>query len=50
MASGRTLFGAVIPAFAEHGYQPVLLATGLDQRRDDNWALIEDDARLLPSS
>lgn len=42
------LFGAVIPGLADRGYQPVLLATGLDQRRDDDWALIEDDDRLLP--
>lgn len=42
------LFGAVIPALAERGYQPVLFATGLDQRRDDDWALIEGDERLLP--
>jgi hypothetical protein len=42
------LFGAVIPGLAERGYQPVLLATGLDQRRDDDWALIDDDDRLLP--
>jgi hypothetical protein len=42
------LFGAVIPRLAERGYQPVLLATGLDQRRDDDWAFLEDDDRLLP--
>jgi hypothetical protein len=42
------LFGAVIPGLAERGYQPVLFATGLDQRRDDDWALIESDERLLP--
>jgi hypothetical protein len=42
------LFGAVIPRLAERGYQPVLLATGLDQRRHDDWALIEGDDRILP--
>jgi hypothetical protein len=42
------LFGAVIPGLAERGDQPVLLATGLDQRRDDDWTLIADDERLLP--
>jgi hypothetical protein len=42
------LIGAVIPGLAERGYQPVLFATGLDQRRDDDWALIEDDERFLP--
>jgi hypothetical protein len=42
------LFGAVIPGLAERGYRPVLLATGLDQRRDDDWALIDRDERLLP--
>lgn len=42
------LFGAVIPGLAERGYQLVLLATGLDQRRDEDWARIENDERLLP--
>jgi hypothetical protein len=42
------LFGVVIPRLAERGYQPVLLATGLDQRRDEQWALIEEDEQALP--
>jgi hypothetical protein len=42
------LFGAVIPRLAERGFQPVLLATGLDQRRNDDWGLIEADDRLVP--
>lgn len=42
------LFGAVIPGLAEAGLAPVLLATGLDQRRDEDWRLIEADERLLP--
>jgi hypothetical protein len=42
------LFGAVIPALDDRGYQPVLLATGIDQRRDEDWALVADHDRLLP--
>jgi len=42
------LFGSIIPALADRGFQPVLLATGLDQRRDDDWAIAADDDRLLP--
>jgi hypothetical protein len=42
------LFGAVIPDLAERGYQPILLATGVDHRQDDDWPLVADDDRLLP--
>jgi hypothetical protein len=42
------LFGAIIPRLDLAGLQPILLGTGLDQRRDDDWTLTEADARLLP--
>ncbi len=42
------LFGAVIPGLADAGLAPILLATGIDQRRDEDWRLIEADERLLP--
>jgi hypothetical protein len=42
------LFAAIIPRLADHGVDPILLATGLDQRRDDDWALVASDEGLLP--
>ncbi len=42
------LFAGTIERLAAAGLQPVLIGTGLDQRRDDDWALIEHDDRLLP--
>jgi hypothetical protein len=42
------LFGAVIPKLRDAGLQPVLIGTGLDQRRDEDWSLIAADDRLLP--
>jgi hypothetical protein len=48
--SGRQdpLFGAVIPRLSDRGFQPVLIATGIDQRRDEDWTLIEEDEGTLP--
>jgi hypothetical protein len=42
------LFGAIIPRLGALGMQPVLLGTGLDQRQDEDWSLIQTDDRLLP--
>jgi len=42
------LFGAVIPDLEARGHRVVLLATGIDQRRDEDWALAADDDRMLP--
>ncbi|MGZ9161276.1 MAG: hypothetical protein ACXW4T_08910, partial [Candidatus Limnocylindrales bacterium] len=42
------LFGAVIPRLEASGLRPVLLATGVDQRRDEDWALLASDDRILP--
>jgi hypothetical protein len=42
------LFGAAIPGLEARGLQPVLLATGIDHRSDEDWALIADDDRTLP--
>ena len=42
------LFGAVIPELDRRGDCAVLLATGIDQRRDEDWAVVADDERMLP--
>jgi len=42
------LFGAIIPGLSRAGLPPVLLATGIDHRRDDDWRLVEADDRMLP--
>jgi len=42
------LFGSVIPGLEARGHSVVLLATGIDQRRDDDWTIVAADERLLP--
>jgi hypothetical protein len=42
------LFGSVIPDLEARGHRVVLLATGIDQRHDEDWALVADDDRMLP--
>ena len=48
-ATGRTLCSVrSSPASRNTGLQPILLATGVDQRRDEDWALLASDDRMLP--
>ena len=44
------LFGSVIPRLRESGLTPVLFGTHLDHHRDDQWAVVEREAAMLPQS
>lgn len=42
--------GAVIPELEIAGLTPIVIGWGMDPRTADDWALVEEDERLLPAS
>ena len=42
--------GAVIPELKNAGLAPIVIGWGMNPRTADDWALVEEDERLLPAS
>jgi hypothetical protein len=40
--------GSVIPKLREAGFEPIVVGIGMSRKREEDWAAIEDDDRLLP--
>jgi hypothetical protein len=40
--------GSVIPKLREAGFEPIVIGIGMTRKRDEDWATVETDDRLLP--
>ncbi len=38
----------MIPKLREAGFEPIVIGIGMSRKRDEDWAAVEDDDRLLP--
>ena len=41
--------GSVIPRLREAGLEPIVIGVGMSRKRDEDWAAVESDDRLLPA-
>ena len=40
--------GSVIPKLQEAGFEPLVVGIGMSRKRDEDWAAVESDDRLIP--